>query len=247
MSTQITEATDISQRKAAKVAGFAILAMAILAGFAYGYVLNSLIVPGDANSTANNIMASETLFRAAIFSFLLVLICDVLTAWALYIFLKQVNQNLSLLTAWLRLVYAAILGIAILNFAIVLFLVSGTDYLKAFEVGQLNALVLLFLNAFNGIWSIGLIVFGCHLFVLGYLAFKSGYIPKLFGVLLIIASLSYLASNSGGLLLSNYDRYKGTVESILSVPMIIGELGFGFWLIFKGGKSTSPMRMHRIL
>lgn len=233
MSAQII---DISHRKAAKVAGFAILTMAILAGFAYGYVLKSLVVPENANTTVNNIIASETLFRAAIFSFLLVLICDVLTAWALFIFLKQVNQSLSLLAAWLRLVYTAILGTAILNFVIVLFLVSGADYLKAFEVGQVNAQVLLFLNAFNGIWSIGLIVFGCHLIVLGYLAFKSGYIPKIFGILLIIASLCYIVSNSASLLLSDYERYKGTVESILSVPMIIGELGFGLWLLFKGGK-----------
>ena len=230
--------SDISPRQAALVAGAAILVMAILAGFAYGYVLKALIVPGDANSTANNIMASETLFRAAIFSFLLVLICDVVTAWALHIFLKKVNQSLSLLTAWLRLVYAAILGTAILNFVIILFLVSGADYLKAFEVGWLNAQVMLLLNAFNGIWSIGLVVFGCHLLVLGYLVFQSGYVPKILGVLLIIASLCYLTTNSASLILSNYKHYKETVELVLSVPMIVGELGFGFWLLFKGGKVT---------
>ena len=228
----------ISHRQAARVAGTAILIMAVLAGFAYGYVLNSMIVPGNANSTVNNIIASELLFRAAIFSFLIVLICDVVTAWALYIFLKQVNQSLSLLTAWLRLIYATILGTAILNFLIVLLLISGTDNLKVFESTQINALVLLFLKVFDGIWSIGLVVFGCHLFVLGYLSFKSGYIPKFFGVLLIVASLCYFLNNSASLLISSYERYKGTVESILSVPMIIGELGFGLWLLFKGGKVT---------
>jgi len=164
-----------------------------------------------------------------------VLICDVLAAWALHVFLKQVNENLSLLTAWLRLVYSAILGIALLNFVFVLLLLNDANYLSVFETSQLNALVTFFLNAFNSIWSIGLVVFGCHLYVLGYLVFKSGYVPKIFGSLLIIASLCYITSNFANLLLPNYEKYKATVELFISLPMIVGELGFGLWLLFKGG------------
>jgi hypothetical protein len=227
--------SDISQRKAALVAGFAILIMAILAGFAYGFVLKGLIVPDNVTLTANNIKSSMMLFRIGIFSFLVVLICDVLVAWALHVFLKQVNENLSLLTAWLRLVYSAILGIALLNFVFVLLLFNDANYLSVFETSQLNALVTFFLNAFNSIWSIGLVVFGCHLYVLGYLVFKSGYVPKIFGSLLIIASLCYVTSNFANLLLPNYEKYKATVELFISLPMIVGELGFGLWLLFKGG------------
>ncbi|CAF4430894.1 unnamed protein product, partial [Rotaria magnacalcarata] len=65
--------------------------------------------------------------------------------------------------------------------------------------------------------------------------FKSGYIPRLFGILLIIASLCYITSNFANLLLSNYEKYKATVELFISLPMIVGELGFGLWLLFKGG------------
>ncbi|CAF5005229.1 unnamed protein product [Rotaria sp. Silwood1] len=225
----------ISQRKAALVAGWSILIMAILAGFAYGFVLQGLIVPDNTTLTANNIKSSMMLFRLSIYSFLIILICDILAAWGLHVFLKQVNENLSLLTAWFRLVYSAILGTALLNFIFIVLLLTGENYLSVFEISQVNALITFFLNAFHNIWSIGLIVFGCHLYMLGYLVLKSGYIPKIFGVLLIIASLCYLVNHSANLLLLNYEKYKATIELFISLPMIVGELGFGLWLLFKGG------------
>ena len=220
---------DISLRQAAIVAGFGLLIMTIFAVFADFFVFQKLIVPGDAATTANNIIASEMLFRTGIGCILIVLICDVVVAWALYIFLKQVNKNLSLLTAWLRLVYAAMLGIAMLNFVVVLILLSGADYLAVFETDQLHAQVLLFLNAFYDVWALGLIVFGFHLAALGYLAFKSDYIPKILGILLMAAGLGYLIDYFGSLLFPNSD---------VAISMVLGwgELIFMFWLLFKGGK-----------
>lgn len=232
-------AGDGSQRQAALVAGFAIVIMAAAAGFAASYVLDSLFVPGDAAATANNIEASELLFRSGIFGWLIILICDVLAAWGLYVFLKPVNQSLSLLSSWFRLIYTAVLGTALLNFVIVLLLISGADYLAAFETAQLQALVLIFLNGFNNLWSIGLVVFGIHLLLLGYLVLKSGFIPKIWAVLLLIASLGYMITNVANLLVPNYEAYKGTIELIFILPMILGELGLAFWLLFRGGKESS--------
>jgi hypothetical protein len=186
-------------------------------------------VSGDAVATANNIMASEMLFRTGICSLIIVLICDVVVAWALYVFLKHVNKSLSLLTAWLRLVYAAILGIALLNLVIVLILLSGANYLAVFEADQLHAQVLLFLNAFNDVWALGLIVFGFHLVTLGYLVFKSDYIPSVLGVLLILAGFSYLIDYFSKFLFPNFDV-------LISMVLGWGELIFMFWLLFKGGK-----------
>ncbi len=163
---------DVSQRKAAIVAGISIILMAVTAGFAYGYVFNSLIVPGDAAATTTNLKTSEKLFRAGVFGWLVILILDVVVAWGLYVFLKEANSSLSLLTAWLRLTYAAILGAGLLSLAAVLLLLGGADYLDVFEADQVYALVMLFLNAFDGIWNIGLVVFGCHLLLLGYLVFQ---------------------------------------------------------------------------
>ncbi|CAF1401298.1 unnamed protein product [Adineta steineri] len=209
--------------------------MAILAGFAYGFVLQGLIVPDNTTLTADNIRSSLMLFRLGIFSFLIILICDVLAAWALHVFLKQVNEHLSLLTAWFRLIYSAILGTALLNLAFVVLLLNDGNYLSVFDISQLNAMVTFFLNGFHNIWSIGLVIFGCHLYVLGYLVFKSSFIPKIFSILLVIASLCYIINNSANLLLPNYEKYKATVEIFLSLPMIVGEMGFSLWLLFKGG------------
>jgi hypothetical protein len=227
--------SNVSQRKAVLVAGFSVIIMAVLAGFAYGYILQSLIVPENPTLTANNIKSSMMPFRVGICSFLVIVICDVLAAWGLHIFLKQVNENLSLLSAWFRLVYSGIFVVGLLNFTFVVLLLNDANYLSVFEINQLNALIMFFLKGFNNIWSIGLLIFGCHLYVLGYLVFKSGFIPKIFGVLLIIAALCYIISNFANLLLHNYEKYKPTVELFISLPMIVDELGFDLWLLFKDG------------
>jgi hypothetical protein len=227
---------DISLRKAARVAGLGYLIIFISGIFANFIVLQSLIVPGDAATTANNIMANEMLFRIGIFSFIIMVIFDLVLAWALYVLLKPVNRSLSLLAAWLRLVNVTIFGIALYHLFGVLQLLSGADYLTVFETGQLQAQVMLFLDAFNHTWLIGLVFFGVHLFVLGYLISKSGYIPRILGVLLIVASLAYLIDSFANFLLPNYANYAAIFLLVVVVPSVIAELSFTFWLLFKGAK-----------
>ncbi len=224
---------DISLRKAAIVAGFALLIMLIPAIFANFFVFPSLIVPGDAATTANNIMANEGLFRAGIGSWLIVITLDVVTAWALYVLLKQANKSLSLLAAWFRLMHAAIFGITLLNLVFVSVLLSGADYLTVFETGQLHALVSLFLNGYNYGFSIGLFFFSFHLGILAYLVYKSGYIPRILGVLLIVSSFGYLMINAGTILLPNYPEI---ITQVIGVPAFIGEFSLMLWLLFKGVK-----------
>lgn len=224
---------EISRQTAAIIAGLSILIMALAAAFAYGYVFNQLIVPNNATETANNIKASETLFRAGVFTWLIILLCDILAAWGLYIVFQKVNNRLSLLTAWMRLTYAAILGIAMLNFIFVLTLISGETYLTAFETNTLNSQILLSINTFEEMWSIGLIVFGGHLLTLGYLAFKSNSIPNILGILVIIGAVGYLIIHIGSLIIPHFETYKSTIETIFMFPMIAGEFGLGLWLLFK--------------
>lgn len=231
--------SDISLRKAAIVSGFGLLFMAVFAVFAYNFVFPNLIVPGDAATTVNNIMANELLFRMGICSFIIVIILDVVVAWALYVLLKPVNKSLSLLTAWFRLVYSAIFGIALANYFRVLNLLSGADSLTVFETDQLHTKVMLSVNAFNDGWAIGYVFFGLHLFGLGYLVFKSGHIlfksvniPRILGVLLIAAGLSYLIDNFGKFLSPNTNLNIATFTGW-------GELLFMFWLLWKGWKLPS--------
>lgn len=221
---------DISQRQAALVAGFGLLLMVILAPFAILFVFQSLIVPEDAAETANNIMASEGLFRIAIGSLIIVAILDVVVALGLYVVFKPVNKSLSLLAAWFRLVYAAIFAIALVNLFNGLELLGGADYLTVFEPDQLHAQVMLSINEFNNGWDIGLIIFGLHLLVLGYLVYKSGFFPRILGILVIIASLGYLIDSFGELLFPN------NYNVVITGFTFIGEVLLIFWLFWRGIK-----------
>ncbi len=155
--------------------------------------------------------------------------------WALYVFFKQVNKSLALFAAWFMLVHDAILGAALLNLVFGSVLLSGADYLTVFEPNQLHALGLLFLDGFNYGFQIGLIFFSFHLGILGYLVYKSGYIPRILSVLLIVASFGYLIK-SIGILLPNYPEI---IEQVLIAPNLIGELAIIVWLVFKGGKGST--------
>jgi len=229
--------TDISLRTAAIVAGVAIVIMAIAAAVATNLTIGSLVVADDPAATVANLQHSETLFRIGLYSWLIILVCDVLAAWGLYIFLKPVNKSLSLLTAWFRLVYAAILGAAILNYLHILDLLNSNGYLEAFGIEQLQSQIMFFLNGFNATWSLGLVVFGLHILLLGYLAFKSGYIPKILGILLLLAFVGYFVTNSGNLLFPNAEDAIKIIEWIFMIPML-SEVILGLWLLIKGRKVT---------
>jgi hypothetical protein len=227
---------DISLRQAAIVAGLGLLLMFLPAVFMNFFVLGSLIVPGDAAETANNIMANELQFRIGICSFIIVIILDVLVAWAFYVFLKPVNKSLSLLAAWFRLLYTAVFGLALLYLVIVLRLLSDADYLTVIGTDQLHAQVMLSLNAFSDGWAIGYVCFfSLHLFILGYLVYKSGYIPRILGVLLIIGGFGYLVDTFALLLLPNYEDYEA-ISTLLIIPTALGEILLAFWLLIKGVK-----------
>ena len=223
---------DVSLRKAAIISGYGLLIMTIFAIFADFFVFQNLIIKGNATATANNIMANEMQFRSGIFGFLIVIICDVVVALTLYVFLKPVNKSLSLLAAWFRLVYATIFGIALVNYSNVLQLLSGSAYLKVFETTKLHAMAMLSINSFSDVWAIGFVFFGLHLAILGYLVFRSNYIPRILGLLLIVAGLGYLIDNFGKFLFPNYDM-------VISMVTGWGELLFMFWLLFKGNKIAS--------
>ena len=219
----------MSLRSAALVAGLGLLVMAVLAAFSNFYVLQNLVVPGDAAKTAANIIASAGRFRIAICCFLIVAVLDVVVAWALYLLLKPANRDLSLLAAWFRVVYAAIFALALTNLLTVLQLLTGADYLKVLGANQLYAQVTLSLGAFRSGWDIALVFFGLHLLVLGYLVFTSGYSPKWLGIFVIVAGLGYLVDSFGKILLPSYNL---TIASFT----FVGEVLLMIWLLWKGIK-----------
>lgn len=222
------------QRNAAVTGGIAIIIMAIASAFSYGFVLESLIIEVDMNSTFQNILSSNGMFAAGILGWLIVLICDIVVAWSFYIFLNPLHQRLSLLAAWLRLVYAGILGIAILNLVIVLNLVNSSESFLA--INDLPAWSHVFLQSFQMIWSMGLIIFGGHLLIVGYLTFRLGSIPKFISFLLLISSMAYMIIHVCYTFLPQVNAFTSVFEAVMTAPMVLGELGFGIWLLLKGGR-----------
>ncbi len=213
----------------ARTAGGLILLLAVFAGFSMMYVPSNLIVPGDAATTANNIMSSEGLFRAGIASDAVVFLIEIVVVVLLYVLFKPVSKTLSLVAAFSRLAMTVIQGINLLNYFVALLLLSGAGYLTVFEPDQLHALVLLFLNAHETVVLIWGLFFSLHLFVLGYLVYKSGYIPRILGVLLIIAALCYLIQDFGTILLPEYEEIFGFVGTLSII-----EVAFPLWLLIKG-------------
>jgi hypothetical protein len=226
-----TRTAETSPLVYARVAGFLILIILVVGPFSLIYVPSTLIVPGDATATAENIRASESLFRLGIISQSVVFLTEIVLTVILYVLLRPVSRTLSLVAAFARLAMAVIQGINLLPYFTALLLLSGAGYLTVFEPDQLDALVLLFINAHqygNYIWGV---FFGLHLFVLGYLIFKSGYFPRILGVLVVFGSLGYLTDSFGNFLYPNYDEIFGWV---VGVTAVIGELPFFLWLLFKG-------------
>ena len=228
--------TDIAPRKAALIAGAGYLLIFVLAIFANFFVRTRLIEQNDAAATFGNIVQSESLFRLGLVAFLVVFIADIVVAWALYILFKAVSQEISLLTAWFRLVYTAFLGVGVIFFFIVLQLVSGASYLTALGQSTLDAQAQLSLDAFNYAWLIGLVAFGIHLMLLGYLMLASRAASRVLGVLLVVAGAAYVVDTAAHGLLANYADYETAFLMIVAVPSVIAELAFTVWLLVRGGR-----------
>ena len=220
-------------KKQARIAGLLYLLASIPAFFAWVYVPNKLIVTGDATATANRVRASETLLRLSIGSELIGLILFIFVVLALYRLFKAVSEKHAVALATLLLISIPISLLNVLNEVAALILVSGADFLSAFEKGQLDALAYLFLRLHGQGFVVAEIFWGLWLFPFGVLVIRCGFIPRFLGVLLFIAGFGYLASSFTSLLLPSYRHFVDQFAMILEA----GELPIIFWLLIWGAKN----------
>ena len=220
-------------RLAALIAGFGVLIMTIVAPFAEFIVFPKLVIPGNIEETAQNIVANKGLFLAGLFAYLITFICDLLVAWALYVLLIPVNRSLSLLTAWFRLVYTVIALVALLKLATVFRVSTASDYATIIGSDQLHAQIYLLLKTFRYEWSFGLVLFGIHLGLLGYLVYQSDYIPRIMGLLLAIAGLGWVIDSLSAYLYPHADL--GLIKFTF-----FGEMIFMIWLLVRGWRIQDP-------
>jgi len=222
-----TRTSTLSPLTRARIAGFVYLGLGLFAPFALIYVPATLIVRGDAAATSNNIIASEALFRLGIVSSLLKEIVYLFVVLALYQLLKPVNKSIAVLMVIFVLVAVPIAMLNEVNQLAVLLLLSGADYLKVFTTDQLHAVGLLFLNLHGRGLLIAQIFWGLWLLPMGYLVFKSGFLPRVLGFLLMIGCLGYVIQRFAVFLLPNYN-----LNIIFFTSW--GELLFPLWLVIKG-------------
>jgi Domain of unknown function (DUF4386) len=229
-----TATSESSLRRSAVVAGVGILLISVLAGLANFGAVEGLVTGGDATKTALDILASEGTFRLAIVAFVVVAVLDAVVAWALYAFFTPVDREMALLVGWLRLAYAAVFAVAISQLAGVLHLLGNSDYLRTFTPDQVRTQALLKVTDFHDIWTVSLVLFGAHLLLVGYLVYRSGFAPKLLGVLVAVAGAGYLVDSFAALLFADY-------AFSVSAFTFVGEFLLMLWLLIKGRKiSTTP-------
>lgn len=221
----------LSLRRAALIAGLGYLLMPV--GWAEFHIYPKLVIPSSIEQTVQNIGLHPRLFGLAILCYLITLMFDVVIAWALYVLLAPVNKSISLLTAWFRVVYAAVGIVGVLNLATIFRLVNTHDYLTLFGAGSLQAQVKLLLASFRDDWAISLIPFAIHLILLGCLIYRSGYIPRIIGILLGIDGLGWIVS-----ILQPYLYPSASLRFIFLT--YFGELIFMLWLLIWGWRIPEP-------
>ena len=212
----------------ARLGGLAYLLIIVAGAFGEMYVRNSIIVSGNATTTAGNILANPLLWRIGIAGDLLMHVCDVVVMMCIYVLLKPVNKNLALLAMLFNLIQTSVLVANKLNLLMPLLLLDNANYLNAFDPSQLQSLSYLFLKAHGYGFSIGLIFFGFVCLINGYLIFKSGFLPKLIGILIQIAGFCYLINSFAMIIAPKLSNFS------LLIPAFVGEFSFCLWLIIKG-------------
>jgi hypothetical protein len=215
-----------SPKAVARATGFLYLAIFALGVFAELLVRQTLIIPGDAALTAKNILASDTLFRAALLGDLIRHTLLILLPLALYLLLKPVSTNVAGVMLAMALISVPMSMINMLNHFAALLLVSQPPYLAAFGADQLQGAAMFFLELFDRGAFVGQFL-GLWLLPLGYLVFRSGFLPKVFGILLVISGLCYVTDVIIFLLLPGTDLG-------LSFLGFVCELLFALWLLIRG-------------
>ena len=217
-----------SLKKTARWTGVLMIALAIAAGYGIMYVPETLSAAGEKIGDYQSLLGAGIAANAVVF------LVEIAIVALLYKLLEPVNRNISLMAAYARLGMTVLQGVNVFNLIFVLMLVSGSNFGAVFDPAQISALTFLFLETFG----VGSLVwgwfFGLHLVLSGYLVYKSGYLPKLIGILLIVISAAYFIQSFGTFLLPQYTETFETIGLMATIEIV-----FPIWLIVKGIKDPA--------
>jgi hypothetical protein len=211
----------------ARIAGVLFLLTLVAGGFGEAYAPSQIIAPGDATTTAHNLLASDVLFRLGLLAYLVEVVCDLTLTLLLYVLLRPVHPNLALLAVFFRLMGTATFAFGELFYFAPSLILGGDAYLNTFSPDQLNTLALLSFNVYTAAFDL-FTVFGVASMLLGYLMLRSGYLPRVLGILWILGGLGFVTRNVVFVLAPAY------ASSLLLVPNALAVLSLGVWLLVRG-------------
>ena len=222
----------MSTKKIARLAGLLYVLLSIPGIYALLYVPAALIVHGDAAATAHNILASKTLYRSGIVADLISQALFILVALVLYRLLHRVDKILATLMVIFAVVQIPLSFLAEVHHLAVLTILDGTGAMASFSEAQRNALMMVSLDSYDNGILVNEIFMGLWLFPLGLLIFRSGFLPRILGLLLFVAGFAYLAESITWLLLPAH----GHLVSKFAAPLRALELVTPLWLLIMGTK-----------
>ena len=222
---------ETSPRAIARIGGLLYLIIIVIGIFGEAFVRGRIVVSGNATATAANLRSMEPLWRFGIAAEFVLLSCAIALALIFFILLRPVSRDLAYLAVFFNLVSIAVEAVAAMNLVTALFPLGNAGYLKAFAPEQLYAMASLSVKAHSYGFGVALIFFGFVCLIVGYLIFKSGYLPKTIGVLMQIAGWCYLI-DSFALLLA--PAFANRIFPAILLPSFVGEASLCLWLLVKG-------------
>ena len=210
-----------SQRFIAKITGYALVIMALTAGFSFGYAYPKFFDINQFEFAQTNLTNNIELYMLMLFGILIIILLDILVSWTLYQYFKNDHNELALFSLIFRIIYTILFCIA-------------TYYLTLNLGSTTNVIVLENYESFDKMWALGLIFFGIHLLIIGRLMKLHQLIPLILWCLTIFAGFSYIVVHSIKIFFSELNELTETLNVILAIPMALGELGLAVWLIVKG-------------
>jgi Domain of unknown function (DUF4386) len=225
-----------SNRSMARTAGVLYLIVVLAGIFSLAYVPSQIVVDGDAAAKVASIAAHASLYRLGIVAGFVCYTAFLLLPFALYRLLGKVHQVAAVLMVAFAVVSVPLAFVNLMHKLDVLSLLGGADHLSAFPGEQLNAMVMLSLEAYRNGMLVTEIFWGLWLLPFGYLVYKSGFLPKILGILLMLGCLGYLTEVLGTMLMPGYA--KSTLASVVSLPASVAEISICLWLSIVGARET---------
>ncbi|MBI1377713.1 MAG: DUF4386 family protein [Frankiales bacterium] len=217
-----------SPRRVARIAGASYLAMFLLALVGSALVVQGVLGADGPRAMWDAVAGSPGQVRLGVAAFLVIVVLDVVIAWALHVLLRRVDRDVSLAAAWLRLAYSAVLAVAVAQLWLGAQLVDrATGAPTEVEVAQASSA----LEAFHSTWMLGLGLFGLHLVLVGRLVTRSRLAPAPLGHLLVAAGTAYVLDTVLRVVLPDYDVVSGVMLVVVAATSIVGEVWLGLWLL----------------